>query len=1334
MNEENLYNTEIDTAGQQENLAQLLVEEKVAESEEEALEIIAAEQEARSKAKDQFTATEHELYMKEGYSRSIYETDPIKLYEYFRDKIVRVNRQAQENVRNSMLETEGPHAKLSGKEYQTAVEAEVKKLRYFPVMLASAPNIEGKVSGTFPGLPTPLLQATSVMDRYLRTNTFPAEKSPEVVRLFNPDIYTPDFEKEYAEEIKRTQPRVIGISNTSEGHHIAINMAKIAKQVAEDSGFETLVLLGGSHEDGSNPEPYFIEEQGEAKGRYGLQPEHKDVIKQGFTPYDPEAKQYVDVVVAGDGQYALQKIMEIIGDHSDQPNAEVLREIAKAAEAFRAAEGSGNIFVSVPGEEDPVKLSLKGTKLDYDTLPYMFHGRIDHDNFFTAFPKEFDEKGDPISFKKTAQVMTALGCPHACEFCQESLQNLYNLSNPRSVENVANELRILKEYGYEALFFDDSTFTRRYKEDREAELKGEPTRLDGLLDALISLKEKGVEFEWGCQTTFIDVRDQALLQKMKDAGCSYIYFGFEELEMMDPTKKTKGLDKETWKRRVEEVLSWSKGAGIRSGISVQLGLRGEEDFSETIDYVADLYERELITKNSIGLNINVTLPGSRQYVDLLRDGEVPPNFNQKLNRHPDFETAHQLASLSLEQSSNIFARAHNKIGDGLIGVKFNPEMMALLKADENDFSKDLYFPWDKWQDYLQGELKALHLNHASLSEPSKAVNEAAKSVFGKELSEDEKGQIVREARQAAAGLINLSDPNCVAFGRNTTEALSYSLWLAGLKKDDHVVLSNAENKSIARTFQLYMDHGNPEGEDGWSTYPTWYHERRNLPDRAGTRASNYGETIKKSTGIDTTVFDVLNSTDQEIFNNIEASITDKTKAFVVSHVLRDNGREMPIHEIIERVRKIKAEKNPDDPEIFIIVDGAQALGNLPKVDFEELGCDAYVATPHKTMYSTPLGLLYFNANRPGAKEKLTHMSESYAEDEDVILRDPENPRQGIKSVVLKNAFASELGITANVDDEIEIADINGFRTATQELEKHGYKTGDFSEIAGKRRQLKGRFMQEIDGLALKHGAIIREPQQGTDFIYSFNVAGISNHRFVELLHENNVFVSYIDRSRIADDGTIRVSFGVENSEEQIRDWVKSIDSALGTAIDEKARETENVIDGRLIFNDQPTTSGLFGWLRDKMRSPLGRVATAATGAAAAFGAATWMLSRNSQLLQSSPELSKQARVEIAQLNREIDTTKSMLAESFTPGGDSYLSTLQSNEAKYTILLNSRNRDELNRTLSDEATVGLAGTANYTEREKQAIQNLYDQTDDQRLGGILSTIETRDRIETEEATV
>ncbi|HEY6829479.1 MAG TPA: aminotransferase class V-fold PLP-dependent enzyme, partial [Gemmatimonadaceae bacterium] len=79
------------------------------------------------------------------------------------------------------------------------------------------------------------------------------------------------------------------------------------------------------------------------------------------------------------------------------------------------------------------------------------------------------------------------------------------------------------------------------------------------------------------------------------------------------------------------------------------------------------------------------------------------------------------------------------------------------------------------------------------------------------------------------------------------------------------------------------------------------------------------------------------------------AMTPKTKAVMFSHVVSGLGTKMPARELCAMIQGHGA---------LALVDGAQAVGQM-QVDVKDLGCDAYVASPHKWMMAPKgTGFLY----------------------------------------------------------------------------------------------------------------------------------------------------------------------------------------------------------------------------------------------------------------------------------------------------------------------------------------------------------------------------------------
>jgi selenocysteine lyase/cysteine desulfurase len=80
--------------------------------------------------------------------------------------------------------------------------------------------------------------------------------------------------------------------------------------------------------------------------------------------------------------------------------------------------------------------------------------------------------------------------------------------------------------------------------------------------------------------------------------------------------------------------------------------------------------------------------------------------------------------------------------------------------------------------------------------------------------------------------------------------------------------------------------------------------------------------------------------------------TPKLRAIMVSHITSQLGIRMPVEALIALARERGA---------LSLIDGAQAVGQIP-VDVHALGCDAYVASPHKWLLAPKgTGLLYVRA-------------------------------------------------------------------------------------------------------------------------------------------------------------------------------------------------------------------------------------------------------------------------------------------------------------------------------------------------------------------------------------
>lgn len=114
----------------------------------------------------------------------------------------------------------------------------------------------------------------------------------------------------------------------------------------------------------------------------------------------------------------------------------------------------------------------------------------------------------PTEKKNFTVMVTSLGCPYGCEFC-EAGRTVYN---PRSPETVIREiLECYHRHRIREIDFFDYEFT---------------ANKDRVLKICRLIRQEQLDLIWACRSR-IDTVDEELLGEMRAAGCRRIYFGLE---------------------------------------------------------------------------------------------------------------------------------------------------------------------------------------------------------------------------------------------------------------------------------------------------------------------------------------------------------------------------------------------------------------------------------------------------------------------------------------------------------------------------------------------------------------------------------------------------------------------------------------------------------------------------------------------------------------------------------------------------------------------------------------------------------------------------------------
>ncbi len=205
-------------------------------------------------------------------------------------------------------------------------------------------------------------------------------------------------------------------------------------------------------------------------------------VQSTLFPDDQLVDSLVDFVVLGEGEIAFSHLLRFL-DQGGNPN-----EVPGIA--FKDSEGR---VVYTPRPPLIEKL---------DELPFpALH----------LFPMDRYHSSAQLRGSKTLHLFTSRGCPFNCSYCSGDL--IFGKTfRFRSPESVINDIRtMISAFGIDSLQFYDETFTV----NRERVLL--------LCDAMI---KNNLSIPWACFTR-VDLVDEELLSKMREAGCYQIFFGVE---------------------------------------------------------------------------------------------------------------------------------------------------------------------------------------------------------------------------------------------------------------------------------------------------------------------------------------------------------------------------------------------------------------------------------------------------------------------------------------------------------------------------------------------------------------------------------------------------------------------------------------------------------------------------------------------------------------------------------------------------------------------------------------------------------------------------------------
>lgn len=284
----------------------------------------------------------------------------------------------------------------------------------------------------------------------------------------------------------------------------------------------------------------------------------------------------VDVVVIGEGEETLVEIVK------GKPLAEI----------------NGIAFRTEIGEIR--KTPLRQLVQNLDEIPFPPWHLVD--------PCKYQPWGKGI--KNGINLRTAIripvvfsrGCKGHCDFC--SSWWLWRGWRHRSPGNMADELELLyRQYGFRHFSFVDDAMTV----NRQATIE--------LCDEIIS---RGLKIAFNV-TTRTDCVDEAVLNKLRNAGCYEIAYGVET----GSQTMLQSITKENSIQTAELAIRLTKEAGIHVNALMMTGNPGETP--ETIEETLNFLKRTKPQQVSAGIGIWL-LPGTKIYRQCKRKGIINDDF------------------------------------------------------------------------------------------------------------------------------------------------------------------------------------------------------------------------------------------------------------------------------------------------------------------------------------------------------------------------------------------------------------------------------------------------------------------------------------------------------------------------------------------------------------------------------------------------------------------------------------------------------------------------------------------------------------------------------------
>jgi len=248
----------------------------------------------------------------------------------------------------------------------------------------------------------------------------------------------------------------------------------------------------------------------------------------------------VDVVVAGEGDYALCEILDSYRD----------KKRLKKVKGIYYRDSNGKV----------IKTEKRALIENLDVLPFPALYLFDLEKYL-PLPNQY--KRLPVT-----NMVTSRGCPWGhCTYCFQSFHSFRQQSPKRVVSEIKY---LIKEYGINDITFFDDILVYEKK---------------WILELCNQLEKENIRIHWSCNCIANKV-DEEILAKMARAGCWNILYGIESGNHETLKKIKKGITLD----QIRKAVDLTKKAGIEVRTAFMLGFPEEtpEMTQNTIKFASEL--------------------------------------------------------------------------------------------------------------------------------------------------------------------------------------------------------------------------------------------------------------------------------------------------------------------------------------------------------------------------------------------------------------------------------------------------------------------------------------------------------------------------------------------------------------------------------------------------------------------------------------------------------------------------------------------------------------------------------------------------------------------------